>query len=1253
MTKCYLAVFLALIGSTLAAQSIAPFTQVSAATKQLPAVAASAPKPAAATYLYVELPNELAASLAAAPEQSVNKAKATTLTLPNPAGELATFRLFRYQMITEELQAAYPDFVTLYGWDTEQPGRRIQLDWTAKGFSATVTGGREGRWFVNQLAPGDVQHYRAFLASDYPTVLASDHKCGIDEETTQLSAEAVEVKAVGDCSLREYRLALACSGEYFQAVGNDQAAVVSELIRAVNRVNDIYRSELGITFRLINIPTPSGDIQLVYDNPDTDPYTNGDTRAMLLENQFVIDDIIGSDNYDIGHVFGVGGGGLASLSAVCTPRKAQGVSNGFRPANDLFYIDLVSHEIGHQCGAQHSFNSLDGNCGNGRAENNAYEPGSGSTIMAYAGICSGSNIQVNTDPYFHATSIQEINGFTQSSTGGQCANIIATDNNASSADAGPDQVIPANTPFFLTGQSSDPDGDLILYNWEQFDLGAPVNGEPTGNETDGPLFRSFSPTTDPTRYFPNLPSIVAGTDAEYESLPLVTRDMTFILTTRDGSERNYGCTTQDEVTVSVINTGSPFTVTFPNGGEVLTANIPATFDWNVAGTDANGINCANVEIVLSTDGGFSFTESLGVVPNTGSATLTLPDITERDVRAQIRCASGIFFDISDADFSILQPDYTFELSEQVVTACGGNTVSTDFTVGSARNYAGNISFSLVDAPAGVTASFNPTSTVLTPGSRVSAQVTLSGLAGLADGNYDITLQASDLTGPKTETFTLEVLPPLAAPVLVSPADGGDLDPAASFFIWSQVENADDNSGYLWESFRDAAGTQRLFSPQVTSDAAINFGGNLANSLTVGQTYYWRATAINSNCDPVQTASSPIQSFVFRTPPLSGSSLAQDRVRMIACTGFQVANFGLTFRNADLTGPASLQVANVPNGIMVQLSNATLTDGQSTTISVLNEETLPVGLYPFDVQVTGANGAMETATYIIEIEPQEIVISSPQPGDQLPISDDGSARLPVTWNDLSCAETYEVTVFFPNGSDFTLPRTTYPTGQYTVRLNNVQDGDSYGVEVEGFDEFGNSIATSPRTSAGFQPEAALPVEWVTFTATKEAKRVRLNWEVIQDDAHAGFTVERSERADGGDWLALGNLLRSFPNGSARYQYVDETVRANGEYHYRIKQSDLDGAVSYSEIAAVSFTDLTAGLIAYPNPTTGLLQLRLAESEQPGELDFQVVNAVGQLIRSGRLVDGRAAVDLADLPAAVYQVLVRDDRTLLHTARVVKR
>lgn len=171
----------------------------------------------------------------------------------------------------------------------------------------------------------------------------SDFRCLVERDESHLRLPS---GLSSGTQLRTYRTVVAATGEYTAFHSNPSPPNVSDglaaIVTAMNRVNGIYEREVAIRMTLV-----ANNDQVVYTNSGTDPYTNSDGSAMLGENQTNVDSVIGSANYDIGHVFSTGGGGIASLGVPCDGSfKARGVTGLNSPTGDSFWVDFVSHEMG-------------------------------------------------------------------------------------------------------------------------------------------------------------------------------------------------------------------------------------------------------------------------------------------------------------------------------------------------------------------------------------------------------------------------------------------------------------------------------------------------------------------------------------------------------------------------------------------------------------------------------------------------------------------------------------------------------------------------------------------------------------------------------------------------------------------------------------------------------------------------------------------------------------------------------------------
>ena len=604
--------------------------------------------------------DSLQSVLNSAPLES-SPAVAAQITLPDPHGQLARFDIVESPIMAPELAAKFPEIKTYRGQGVDDPAATIRFDVNPAGLHAQVLS-PQGAYYVDPYYHLDDSLYASYYASRdlagleflevAPRAASTQTTPAARDSALQGTAASVTsgkstVLGRSGTQLRTYRTAVAATGEYTTFHGGSVAAGQAAIVTAINRVTGIYETELAIRLQLVG-----NNSQLVYTNGSTDPYTDDDPGALISENQTNIDSVIGDANYDIGHVFSTGGGGLAGLGVVgVSGLKAQGVTGLSSPTGDPFYVDFVAHEMGHQFGGNHTFNGDSDSCSGNRNASTAYEPGSGSTIQAYAGICADDNLQNNSDPYFHSISFDEIISYVDTSIP-TVGTRTATGNDVPVVNAGNDVTVPARTPFTLTATGSDGNaGDVLTYNWEQRDLG-PQRDVNAGDNGSSPLFRSWTPTTDPTRTLPRLSDLLNNTTVTGETLPTTTRSMNFRATVRDNRSGGGGVNT-DDMLVSVVDTGTAFQVNSPNGAVSWPSQSTQTVTWNVAGTTANGINTSSVNILLSTDSGNTFPTLLAAgTPNDGSEDIVLPNTTTSTARIRVEAVGNIFFDISDTDFAI-------------------------------------------------------------------------------------------------------------------------------------------------------------------------------------------------------------------------------------------------------------------------------------------------------------------------------------------------------------------------------------------------------------------------------------------------------------------------------------------------------------------------------------------------------------------------------------------------------------------------
>ena len=702
-----------LVGQAVASESLAQ-AGAPPADLWLPvdaAAASSASRPKrlqfAALYQTLRL-NQLALAnlLQQAPMEFTEAARVAppVITLPMPDGSLARFTFEEAPIMESGLAQLYPEIKTYRVKGIDDPTATVRFDSMPSGFHAMVLASSGTVLIDPQISAVASAVGSAVSASrlpDYTSYYKRDairssepFTCGVGGDSlkrdaghlsTESAGKRVNIAAISGVTLRTYRLAVAATNEYAVAFGgNTVAGTLASQVVVMNRVNGIFEREIAVRMIIVN-----NNNLLLYagDNLScggactaaNDPYTNNSGRTMLTENQAKVDAVIGTANYDIGHVFSTLGGGVATTPSVCNDAaKARGVSGQSDPIGDSFAVEVVAHELGHQWGANHSFNGAAGSCAPpARDQASGYEVGSGVSIMGY--VVAGCQAQRLAGPAidtFHVKSLEEMLDTRDNALGNTCGVATAT-NNALPVVTGPGNfTIPRLTPFALTATATDASVgpvDALTYDWQQYDLDVGPTGNGTiavpNTDADGiarPIFRSYLPTVGGTRLFPSLTYILnnanvppstyldpnGSTYLTGELLPAIARVMNFQVVVRDNRLGGGGLVTATSA-ITVDGASGPFVVTAPNTAVNVVGGSPLNVTWNVAGTAAAPVSAANVKISLSTNGGNTFPTVLAAsAPNNGAATVTLPNTATTTARIKVEAVGNIFFDISDANFTI-------------------------------------------------------------------------------------------------------------------------------------------------------------------------------------------------------------------------------------------------------------------------------------------------------------------------------------------------------------------------------------------------------------------------------------------------------------------------------------------------------------------------------------------------------------------------------------------------------------------------
>ncbi|WPO79896.1 reprolysin-like metallopeptidase [Flavobacterium sp. KACC 22761] len=607
---------------------------------------------------YYKLNSELLQIKLASATGKGSKNNTAEITVPNSSGILERFTVWESSNFEPGLQAKYPEIRSYEGSGLDDKSAKIHFTVSPLGFQTMVFRSDKSTEFI-EANPNDKTEYVLFSKK---SSTSKSLICKTDDVLLSNSNAGKTAKEASSAKIfKTIRLALSCTGEYTTFFGGTKAGALAGMNATLTRVNGVFNRDLAVKLILID-----NNDAVIYTDATTDPYSNASTGADGAWNQEVqttLTNVIGNANYDIGHLFGASGGGgnAGCIGCVCTnPTTNVPLGKGSaytspsdaKPQGDTFDIDFVAHEFGHQLGANHTF-SYDSE---ERTSVNV-EPGSGSTIMAYAGVTGDYDIQDVSDDYFAYVSIRQIQNTLTSKS---CPVNTAITNNPPAINAGSDYTIPIGTAFILTGTGSDPEGDSVTYTWEENDNATTTSGSTSiayPTKPDGPLFRSVVPTANGTvRYMPKLDYVLQNRlTTTWESVSSIARTLHFTLTGRDNAAQGSAQTFTDDMVVNVVSTAGPFVVTSHTNDNVSWwQGLPETVTWDVKNTNLLP-GSSTVNIKLSTDGGLTFPITLvSNTANDGSETIVLPTSvpSSKNCRILIEPTGNIFYAINSKAFAV-------------------------------------------------------------------------------------------------------------------------------------------------------------------------------------------------------------------------------------------------------------------------------------------------------------------------------------------------------------------------------------------------------------------------------------------------------------------------------------------------------------------------------------------------------------------------------------------------------------------------
>ena len=1106
---------------------------------------------------------------------------------PLPDGTFASFILTEARTMSPELKAKYPDIKVFNG---ESPDGRYtgNFDFTTKGFHGMIKS-NDGLIYID---PTDTKNasYQVYYKSDFINTKASTlnddillnkgSKVTLSQETQKTTAS----RSSGT-ELRTYRTAITCTGEYAAFHGGTVNDALSAIVTTINRVNGIYEREVGITLELI------GDTDLLlYTNSSTDPYTNSDASAYIDEVQANIDAIIGDSNYDIGHGFSTGAGGLAGPGPCITGRKATGVTGTSSPVGDPYDVDYVAHEVGHQFGANHTFNGSTGSCSGGnRNASTAYEPGSGTTILAYAGICAPQNIQSNSDAFMHTASFDEILSYSVDGSGNSCPTITSTGNNPPVVDAGNGgYIIPMNTPFSLTGSASDPDGHSLTYSWEQFDLGPA--GAPNSATGNAPIFRSFPPSESPTRNFPQISDILNDTQTMGEILPSYGRTLTFRLTARD-NQNGGGGVSYDETSIEVSASAGPFVVNSYNTSDTVYSNTNTLIEWDVANTNISPINCTKVNILLSTDGGFNFDYTLkSNTSNDGSEEILIPDVLSNNARIKIEAVDNIFFDINNSDIVIaepVEPGFNLSLSKEYFVLCSTNEEIIDINIGSILSFDSEVVLTLSSIQDGLSAELG--NNVILPGN--STTFTISNPNLTANGLYDIVITASDGSKSISSSLTINVYDGVVKDInILSPLNLETDISLSPTIIWEKLTG---ENNYEIDIASDAS-----FLNILQSQNNITKGSLEVTGLTENTTYFLRIKGSNSCVESnytiheFTTASITCTSNTSADTPISISGsgantntslidfVGDGYVESINITDLIGTHTYISDLTLKLKSPSGTEIV-LFEGICGDNDDFNLNLDDSSVESTISCPPTDGGTYQPSESLNSFRGELAAGTWTLTIIDGfdgdggqlttwtlnicTVLGNKPSPPSNLEATSSNNSNVDLIWDDNSSNESgFEIERSEGNNTSFTLLQSVAANTNSYVDTN-ISTSSTYFYRVRATADQNSNY--SNESSVTFKPFA--PVNFGTTEITSSS--ISLTWNDNNSDED-NYVLERSTITSAYETVATLDANST--------DYIDENLEADTKYIYRLKAVRSGISSDYSNELLVTTLPLP------PNAPTNL-------------------------------------------------------------------
>ncbi|MEP7194942.1 MAG: reprolysin-like metallopeptidase [Saprospiraceae bacterium] len=867
------------------------------------------------------------------------KGNTIALELPWIDGSMRTYQVMESAVMESEIASRYPEIKTYKGTDGINYLRLICTPNWMKAYILT----EEGDVIIEPLQLGNSNNYGIYHSSDIINQEKSLSKiCGesgrnilkyeLPKENWSNQNIAQSILGANPISLITYRIAVSCTGEFGQTAnlgGGSIPSIIAKIVDALVYANAVYEKDFAIHFNMVN----SND-KIVFLDPDTDPFDNiGQGGYLLGQNTRVVNSRIGTNFYDFGHVFNntcSDVGGIANLGVICSAdSKANGVTCWYN--SDVAYVAqrIFCHEMGHQFSASHTFS----NC-NGNESGTRYEPGGGTSIMSYQGLCGLLNIEGTAPPhpnFFHSCSIEQVINFTRNVV--TCGTKTNPNNSYPQAVVLTKQnlVLPIKTPFELRGSGNDMEDTTLTYNWEQFDNG-PYGDVLGAVSSTGPLFRTFFPSKNPNRTIPQWSSIFNApvTNPNYdvkEFLPIESRNLNFRYVVRD-NHPGAGGTSYSSLKLKVTDQAGPFKVTFPNStSDRLIKNACNKIKWDVANTFNVPVNCKKVDILMFKNREFDKPIMLKAnTDNDGIELVDIPDIgTNVRVKIWVRAADHIFFDISDRDIQIIDATTTgvnMGVTPNVVNVCLPQLAEVKIKSCSFGGFKGNLNVFIESGlPVGSSYTFGKTN--LTEDDETTLILDINNLTTKSTINLIIAAITPNGDTLRDELLVNAIKNDFSDQQLLFPINGARNVLETPVFHWVKSINS---NVYTFEIATSPAFGNSVFYSQdnITVDTLL-----LPVLLKENKIYYWRIIPINacgngtsSNTNALQTTNKACVDQAYTGNPVGLFASKTHTIKIPI--NFNGTISDINFNNADINADAVRDVVLSlisPSGTRVKLFNA--------------------------------------------------------------------------------------------------------------------------------------------------------------------------------------------------------------------------------------------------------------------------------------------------------------------------------------------